>query len=329
MPDAVSLGRRLIRRQRPSPRYASSVSLRCVEVRPPLLQPGDVVRLVSPASTPNAEQLELQTGIFMSWGLTVEHGNHAFDRCGFLAGSDVDRASDINDALRDSRVRAIVATRGGKGSYRLVDHLDYRALQHDPKFLVGFSDITALHFAMWNKCKVVGLHGGLFAETDDVLEETVETLRSALMDAEPMDVVARSDESTSVLTTAGKVTGRLLGGNLDLIGTSASWLLPDLRGAILLIEAVDMGLGLTDRLLLMLRKGGYLDGIAGLAIGQFSKFELDAEVSVIDLLREHLGDLDVPILGGLPIGHGYNPVTVPLGRMARLDADRGRLEFIV
>ncbi len=298
-----------------------------MELRPTPLKIGDTIRFVSPASTPDMSQLSRQAKIIESWGLRVEYGKHVHDVHGFLAGTDADRASDINDAIRDPKVRAIVATRGGKGSYRIVDQLDYSALREDPKYLVGFSDITALHFAIWKQCRVVTLHGGLFG--GHVSDETQETLRCALMENRPFCVVPRAQEPTSALTTTGTVQGRLLGGNLSIIGTSAGWLLPDLSGAVLLVEAIDMGPGLVDRTLQMLRRGGHLRDVKGVVIGQFEKCNFNPPTGVLDLLREHFGQLAVPVLGGLPIGYGHAPVTVPLGCIARLDADKNVLEIAV
>ncbi|MEM7747820.1 MAG: LD-carboxypeptidase [Pseudomonadota bacterium] len=299
-----------------------------MEIRPNPLQQGDVVRIVSPASRPEERWVDRCTNILERWGLTVELGRHVFSQHGFLAGTDEERAADFNDAVRSPTVRAIIASRGGKGSYRLVDLIEWTALRRDPKFVVGFSDVTALHFAIWNHCQIVSLHGGLFGGAAyDVGEGTQASLRSALLNERPEPLVARVDEPTSVLTSDGVAQGRLLGGNLSIVGTSAGWLLPDLKGSILLIEAIDMGPGLIDRTLQMLRRGGHLEGIAGVAIGQFEQVNFKPPLSAIDLLREHLGRLNVPIVGGLPIGHGHDPSTVPLGRVVRLDADRQCLSF--
>ena len=270
-----------------------------------------------------------QAAIFHSWGLKVEYAKHVFDKHGFLAGTDADRVSDINEAICDPDVRAIVATRGGKGSYRIVDHLDYSALRKDPKFLVGFSDITALHFAVWNQLNIVSLHGGLFGgPSGEVRARTQATLQRALMADENARFTARDNEPTAALTTGGTAQGPLLGGSLGMMGTAAGWLLPDLRGAIVLIEAFALGPGLVDRTLLMLRRAGHLRGISGVAIGQFEGCNFKPPTGMNDLLREHLSQLDVPVLGGLPVGHGHDPETVPLGRMARLNADQGVLEIV-
>ncbi|MGI9380599.1 MAG: hypothetical protein ACR2OW_13210, partial [Methyloligellaceae bacterium] len=111
----------------------------------------------------------------------------------------------------------------------------------------------------------------------------------------------------------------------DMIATAAGWALPDLQGCILLLEAAHMYLGQIDRQLTMLRKGGYFDGITGVAVGQFTDCPPSGSWTVIDVLRQHLSELNVPILGGLPLGHGRNARSVPLGTMARIDTETGSL----
>jgi muramoyltetrapeptide carboxypeptidase len=117
-------------------------------------------------------------------------------------------------------------------------------------------------------------------------------------------VSTRDDEPTAALTTTGRVLGPVIGGNLVLVCTAAGWALPNLDGAILFLEGIDQYLGQIDRQLTMLRKGGYLAGVAGIAVGQFEKCQPSKGITVVDLLRDHLNDLNVPILGGLPdVGH--------------------------
>jgi len=264
--------------------------------------------------------------IFESWGLTVEIGKHAFNEVGYLAGTDEERLADLNDALRDPRVRAIFATRGGKGSYRIADRLDFYAAARDPKFLIGFSDITALHLALFRACGLVGIHGPLASWSDEFVgPESVESLRRALMTNDPIVLCADPLEATSSLTTSGQASGILIGGNLDTLAISAGWALPSVEGAILLIEASNMGLGHVDRQLTMLANAGHLKGLHGVAVGQFTDFKPHGDLTIIDVLRDRLGRHGVPILGGLPIGHGKHPKTVPIGTMATLDAKRGTL----
>ena len=145
------------------------------------------------------------------------------------------------------------------------------------------------------------------------------------METGSVTIAPRSSEPTAGLTTRGKAKGVLAGGNLDLIVTAAGWALPDMAGKILLLEAIDCYPGRVDRALTMLRKAGHLDGIAGVAVGQFLMVEPSRGQVIIEIVREHLSALGVPVLGGLPIGHGEHPVSLPIGGMAELDADAGTL----
>jgi muramoyltetrapeptide carboxypeptidase len=296
-------------------------------LHPEKLKPGDRVRFVSPASPVDEASVRLRIDVLASWGLVADCGRHAFRADGYLAGSDEERRADLDTAFRDPAIRAIFATRGGKGSYRIADQLDVAAVRRDPKFLVGFSDISALHLSLARQCGLVGLHGALVDDDGAIVAETAAALRRALMAPGFAPVRTRPEEATARLTTAGSAVGRLIGGNLDMVATTAGWGLPDLNGAILLLEAVAMPIGQIDRQLTLLVKGGHLAGVAGIALGQLTGFDLDRRPSVVDLLRDHLGRLSVPILGGLPLGHGARPEVVPVGAMAVLDADAGILSF--
>jgi muramoyltetrapeptide carboxypeptidase len=288
---------------------------------PPLLQRGDKVRFVSPASTPERNAVFQSASILESWGLKVEFGEHAFGKVAYLAGTDEERLADFNAALRDPSVRAIITTRGGKGSYRIADRLDFAAARRDPKFVVGFSDITVLHLSLWKHCRLIGVHGSLVPDG-----QGCDSLRRVLMTSEDIRLHSRADEQTAALTTAGTARGRLIGGNLETISAAAGWSLPSLEGAILLLEAVNMFSGQIDRQLTMLRKAGHFRGVSGIAVGQFTDcFKPIDGFTVVNLLRDHLEQLKVPVLGGLPLGHGQQPQSTLVGSMALLDAAAGAL----
>jgi len=294
------------------------------------LRPGDLVRFVSPASPPDRETVDASAQLLRRWGFRVDFGAHAFCKMNYLAGTDEERLSDLNGAFRDPEVRAVFATRGGKGSYRIADRMDYGAARRDPKFVVGFSDIAILQMALWKHGIGGGIHGAIMEEDRaGTRPNGVTSLRQVLLGIDRMRIEARKDEDTIGLTTAGRVEGPLVGGNLDMVATAAGWALPRLDGCILLLEAVNMFLGQVDRQLTMLRKGRHLDGVAGIALGQFTDFKTSGTLTIVDLLREHLSRLDVPILGGLPLGHGTAPLCVPMGCPTRLDADGGQLEIWV
>lgn len=292
---------------------------------PARLKVGDKVRFVSPASTPDKAAVWHRAAVLESWGLEVDFGEHAFRKLAYLAGTDEERLADLDAAFRDPAVRAIVATRGGKGAYRIADRLDFAAVRRDPKFLVGFSDITILHLGLWQRCRLVGVHGALMDDEGALDEAGAAALRAILMTAAPIVIRARDAEPTAALTTAGSATGRLIGGNLDMLATAAGWSLPKLDGELLLIESVGRYLGQIDRQLTMLRKAGHLTGLAGVAVGQFTGFERSGELTIVELLRQHLAPLAVPILGGLPLGHGNRPVSTLVGALTSLNADTREL----
>ncbi|MEV6241745.1 LD-carboxypeptidase [Lentzea sp. NPDC051838] len=277
---------------------------------------GDRVRLVSPASFPGEEDLAESVRTLESWGLVVEVGEHAMDRHGYMAGRDEDRLADLDDAYRDPGVRAVFATRGGAGAYRIADDLDFAAVRADPKPLVGFSDITNLHLALWRHCRVAGIHG------------SVPSARSLLMESEPT-VLHRDEQAlTAAVRMPGVARGNLVGGHLGTLAWSVGVGLPDLDGAILFLEAPRaVGLGHVDRQLTQLMRSGSLRGLRGVALGRFPGFEdySDREWTLLDVLRDRLGTLGVPVLGGIDVGHGDNTLSVPLGPLAELDADAGVL----
>ncbi|GLQ09400.1 muramoyltetrapeptide carboxypeptidase [Devosia yakushimensis] len=260
-------------------------------------------------------------------GFRVDLGKHVLDRHGYLAGRDEDRISDLNDAFVDSEVRAIIATRGGKGAYRIADALDFAAAHNDPKLVVGFSEITIIQLALWQHANIPSLHGTPSAFYDGLLSETTyRACLTALSSGEPLHLRSMEDVPTSSLTTSGRAEGILVGGNLDMIVTGADWLIPKLNGNILFIEDVKKaGLGHIDRQMTRLLKSGYLENIAGIAVGQFTNFDTTDGWSVVDVLRDRLALIDVPILGGLPLGHGRDALVIPIGTHAVIDADEGTL----
>lgn len=299
---------------------------------PAKLHPGDHVRFVSPASPVPKDGLKNGTKVLEDLGLVVEYGKHVFDTedtIDYLAGKDEDRLADINDALRDPDVKAVIATRGGKGAYRIASNLDFAAARKHPKLLIGFSEITILHMALLKH----GIRGGIHGAPWDVRfgKEAAASFVKAVTTTEPITIRSKKDEHTYNLTTHGKAEGVLIGGNQDSIATGAGWALPDFDNAILLIEAANMRIGHIDRQLTMLINSGIIKNVAGVAIGQYTDCGNatdptgSTKCTEIDILRDRLGRLGVPILGGLPIGHGKNPVAVPIGMRATLDANKGML----
>ncbi len=269
-------------------------------LRGPALVPGDRVRLVSPSSPPSRAWLEESVAGLTGWGLQVEGGRHALDEWGFMAGCDDDRVADLNDAFSDPGVRAIITTRGGAGAYRIADRLDVDAVRADPKPVVGFSDVTNIHLSLWRHARLATVHGCLDGATAQ------ESVRRLLMCAEPITVPRNPRALTAAVSVAGRVSGPLIGGNLRELAGRVGTGLPDLSGAIVLLEdRRHVGLGQVDRNLNQLIASGALDGVVGVALGSFEGFRgyTDADWSVIDVLADRLTCLGVPVLGGLDLGH--------------------------
>ena len=297
-------------------------------VRPPRLTAGDLVVLVAPSGAIQPERVTAATGVLTGWGLRVRPGTNAGGRHAFFAGTDDQRLADLDDAFADESVRAVLCLRGGYGMQRIVDRIDYTAVRADPKVVMGFSDITALHLALRCETGLATVHGptaGQFDRGPDT--PTARAARRSLMSADPVTLTADKTETTYDVRVPGVAEGTLVGGNLAMlaatIGTRHA-LRPD--GAILLVEDVNEEPYRIDRMLVHLRRAGWLDGLAGVAVGQFTDCVDDSHTPVVtEVLAEHLAGLGVPVLGGLPIGHGAEQVAVGLGVPARMDATAGTL----
>lgn len=268
---------------------------------PPLapLRVGDAIAVVSPSGAVDSEALD----VGLAWcaqRYRVSLGASARQRAGFLAGADGARAADVTAALADREVRAVVATRGGYGATRLLDAHAGRwvtALRDDPKALVGFSDITALH-AVWSRAGVRSVHGTMVLglgrcggddELSAVLEGAVPPPWTGLQPWSP-----------------GSASGVAAGGNLALLAAlvGTPWQL-DLRDRVVFLEEIGEAPYRVDRTLTTLRSAGALDGVRALVLGEFTRCEPGREgVTVEEVLRERLGSLGVPVLAGAPFGHG-------------------------
>lgn len=295
-------------------------------LRPNVLRPGDAVALVSPAGPVASAKVESAAEVLKGWGLKPRIYPHALDTHSFYAGTDEHRLADFNAALSDPQIRGIFCNRGGYGAQRIVQQLDFDAVRRDPKLVVGFSDITAFHGALWEHARLATIHGPVASQ----LERGgvfVSGLRHATMSTEPVLVRADPVEPTFNVRTRGRAHGLLLGGNLSMLSSSVGTsFMPDLNGAILLIEDVSEAAYRVDRLLTHLLNSGALDQLAGIAVGQFSEPKgATGTITHSSVLMERLGHLGIPVLGGLSIGHDAINYAVPLGVEATLDAESGTL----
>lgn len=235
------------------------------------LRPGDPVALVSPSGPVPADRVQAAINVLYGWGLQPRLYPHVFSQHLYFGGTDEQRIRDLNAALAEPTNRAVWCTRGGYGMQRIIDRIDLEALADDPKFIIGFSDITALHLALWRRAKLPAVHGPVAAQLDRGAESsTALAILHALTTTDP--VLVRSDpaEETVGVTTSGRADGVLLGGNLSIVAASLGTPdQPDLNGAILLLEDVNEEPYRVDRMLTHLLRSRALDGVAGVAIGQF------------------------------------------------------------
>ncbi len=297
----------------------------CVMRFPPTLAPGARVALVAPAGPLRDEQdLERSIANVSSLGWTAVLGEHVLERDGYLAGSDEHRLADLNRFLRDDSIDAVWCIRGGYGVMRLLEGIDYDALARRPKAIVGYSDITALHAAVGRRCDLVSYHGA--TARGQLTEKTRKSLAGILSERWARFTIV--DPAMTPLRR-GSARGRLAGGNLALLASlTGTPFMPDLDGAILLLEDVSEAVYRIDRMLTQLWLSGALRNIAGLAFGSFTEIPDDpanAERPLERVLEEFAVRCGVPCVSGFPMGHIDEQNTYPLGAMAELSADNGVL----
>lgn len=298
---------------------------------PPRLRTGDLIGLVSPASPPRDDAL-IMRGIsaLTAEGYPLRLGWSVGAQDGYLAGSDRLRAADLMDMFEDDRVRAIFCTRGGYGSARLLDQLDYSVISAHPKILVGFSDVTALSLALFAKAGLITFAGPMVAAefASGIRPVATQALWQMLRERKKSRQLPNCDHT--IVLHGGSAEGTLLGGNLavlcSLIGTP--WL-PDFRGAILFLEDVGESVYRIDRLLLQLKYAGILKQLSGILLGSFTAVPEDApNRALAAVFKEYFLPLDVPVLSGIPFGHIPEKITLPIGSRIRLDAERKKITVL-
>ncbi len=300
--------------------------------RPPRLREGDRVRLVAPCSPVPDPQLDAAAQVLRGWGLEVELAPHVRERhplLPYLAGADRDRAADLQEAWCDPDVRAVFCARGGDGAHRMLDLLDFDAMRRaDPKALIGFSDITALHEAFAVELGMATVHGPVVGTRYFVGDTAAQhELRSTLFTPEERTVLTSPGAHALV---PGRAEGVTFGGNLSLLndGLATPHSRLSAAGGILILEDINEDAARIDRMLTHLLRTGWMDGVAGVALGTWTDCPPDLGV-IADLMRDRLGPLGVPVLWGLEFGHCAAQLTIPLGVPAVLDTEDGSLELTV
>ena len=299
--------------------------------RPRRLRPGDRVAVVAPSGPVPKDRLDAGCDILRSWGLDVVVGEHvtaAHDRFDYLAAADLDRVADLQKAWLDPDIAGVLCARGGYGVQRMVDLLDWDAMARvSPKVFVGYSDITALHEAFATRLGLATLHGPMVATQVFVSDAaSADRLRRTLFEPESELTLTSSAAETLV---PGRASGVTVGGCLSLLvadlGTPTAR--RSVSGGILLLEDVEEETYRLDRYLTQLLRSGWLDDVAGIALGSWVDCTPVEELR--DLFLDRLGPLGVPIVWELGFGHSPSTLTVPLGVPAVLDADAATLTLQV
>lgn len=309
---------------------------------PQLLQPGDTVMFVAPAGPPKREDVMRGKKWFENRRYKVKMRDDLFDVEGYLAGTDDRRAAELMEAFTDPDVKGVLCVRGGYGVMRILDKLDYDAIRANPKLVLGFSDITALHAALNRRAGLVTLHGpgpasGLGGEKGPT-PFTEAKLIAAIEDGTRDGYFVKVPREVAEVGAFGKGTarGRLVGGNLSLISAiEGTPYAIETDGAILLIEDVNEAPYRIDRMLRQLKLAGKLDQIRGAVLGQFTtefvredKLTDDVRFDVNGVLRQYFENAGIPVLTNFPVGHHQENATLPLGATVEIDADQKSLRVI-
>ncbi len=287
---------------------------------PPPLEPGSRLRVIAPSS-PFDRALVLRGLGWLAERYRVEFDPGLFSREGYLAGSDARRLDELTRALTDPGVAGVLAARGGYGLTRIAHRTPVEELRAAPRWLVGFSDVTALHVEA-SRCRVASWHAPNVAG----LGRSDPALRAAWIHALEAPSPPLQIDALSVWR-GGRAVGRLFGGNLTVLFTCAAagrLTIPD--GAVLLLEDVSEQTYRLDRMLTALQVGGHLDRVSACAVGDFTDCAAGPYgVEATAVLAERLLQLGVPVLAGVPAGHGNRNLPLPLGTRVIVDGDRGCL----
>lgn len=299
-----------------------SISTPTKMIQPPSLVSGDSIAIVAPAGILMNKQDLIQQAkeLAESWGLNVMIGTHVFNQNDHFAGTDKERAEDFQKALDNPNIKAIWSARGGYGSVRILDRLDFSKFQENPKWIVGYSDVTAFHNHIHN-LGYETLHGmmgtSMSYEVEDI-KESKETLRKVLFGENLSYDIAPSEYNVR-----GNVEGQLIGGNLSIMASmlgSESQMKTD--GKILFLEEIGEYKYAIDRMIQSLKRAGYFDNLKGLIVGDMSNIKKNTTSwgsSIEQLILDATAEYDIPILFGFPAGHEADNRALIFGRKIQMN----------
>lgn len=308
---------------------------------PQSLKEGDTIAIVSPASAIfETEPYDIAKETFEAMGLKVKFGNYTYNRYGHLAGTDEERAGELNEMFKDKDIKAIIALRGGSGSARILDKLDYEAISKNPKIFAGYSDITALHLAIFKKTGLVTFHSPVAVSTWNSF--SYDYFKKLLFEREAItyknpdskgDQLAQTENRIRTITP-GTAKGNLLGGNLSVLtGIMGSEYFPkNWKGKILYLEDVGEKIYAVDRMMSQLYLAGVFEQISGFVFGKCTECDPGGSgygsLTLEEVIDHYIKPLDIPAYSGAMIGHIDDNVTIPNGIEAEMDAIKGSIRLL-
>jgi len=284
---------------------------------PPYLKPGDTVGILCTARAITEEELAPSISLLKSWGLKVKLGNTIGKRLHQMGGSDEEKVKDFQTMIEDSSVSCVWCARGGYGTVRIVDEINFAPLVKNPKWILGFSDITVLHSHLLQQYNLANFHGPLCSTIEKSSANAIESLKAALF-GEDLSYTCAAHE----LNTSGEARGIVCGGNLSLlISLLGSESEIDTDGKILFIEDLDEYLYHIDRMMMALKRAGKLEKLAALVVGGLTEMR-DNEVpfgkNAHSIVAEHIAEYSYPVCFGFPAGHQTENRTLKMGTSAQL-----------
>jgi muramoyltetrapeptide carboxypeptidase len=307
-------------------------------IKPKILRQGATVALLAPSSPPAEAKIDKALLNLKTLGFKVIEGKHLRHKHGYLAGTDADRVADLHQAFADPTIEAIWCVRGGYGCTRILHLLDYDLIRKNPKPLIGYSDITALHVALYQEAGLVSFHGQVAG--GDMTEFTLRHIDATLMEVRKSAFAVPAfyqnmrptDEFNPYVITEGKAHGPLIGGNLTVLAaTLGTEQAPRFKDHIVFLEEIGEAPYRVDRLLTQLLNGSDLCDAKGIALGIFTDCVQKSDTSTFttpECLRERLGGLGIPVYYGAPFGHISDQCVLPYGIPASIDSGKMELTLL-
>ncbi len=295
------------------------------------LKYGDTIGLISPASPEDPDKIKKSICFLRSQGFKVKEGKHLYDKWGYLAGQDEDRAQDLMDMFKDNEVDMILCMRGGYGSMRLLPYLDFNVIQDNPKIFIGYSDITVFLNTLSSYCGLITFHGPM-GNSDFTDTDTLSSFLSTLMNGYMPYRLLNPLNTNIICNIRGKAKGKIVGGNLSLIASTIGTPYEiDTKDNILFIEDIGEQPYAIDRLLTHLHLAGKLQKCRGFIIGQFTDCSLpnyERSLTINEIMLDRILSLNKPTLSNFMSGHDYPKLTLPIGVEAYIDCNIGEITIL-